>query len=206
MSNPTIYVIDDDDAARDGLVFLLTTSNLLVRDYPSGRAFLEDIRSAPRGCVITDLSMPEMSGIELLHEIKALGIDWPVIVVTGQGDVTLSVQALRAGAADFIEKPYDADALLNAVVNAMQESDGATNIARRIEVEQKLAMLSIEERRVFDGLTNGQSTASIAQGLQLVPRAVEIHRANLMTKMQASSLSDLVRMALFSPVERPAGE
>jgi two-component system response regulator FixJ len=88
----------------------------------------------------------------------------------------------------------------------MQESDGATNIARRIEVEQKLAMLSIEERRVFDGLTNGQSTASIAQGLQLVPRAVEIHRANLMTKMQASSLSDLVRMALFSPVERPAGE
>ena len=156
--------------------------------------------------MITDLSMPEMSGIELLHEIKALGIDWPVIVVTGQGDVTLSVQALRAGAADFIEKPYDADALLNAVVNAMQESDGATNIARRIEVEQKLAMLSIEERRVFDGLTNGQSTASIAQGLQLVPRAVEIHRANLMTKMQASSLSDLVRMALFSPVERPAGE
>lgn len=206
MSDPTIYVIDDDDGARDGLVFLLTFSNFVLQDYPSASAFLDDIRDAPRGCVITDLSMPEMSGIELLREIRALELDWPVIIVTGQGDVTLSVQALKAGAVDFIEKPYDADALLIAVAGAVKELDGPTNVARRTEILQRLAMLSVEERRVYDGLTNGQSTASIAQDLGMAPRTIDIHRANVMTKMQASGLSDLVRMALFSPATPTAGK
>lgn len=120
MTDLTIYVIDDDDAARDGLVFLLTSSNFIVRDYSSGRAFLDGIHSAAKGCVITDLSMPEMSGIDLLREIKALGIDWPVIVVTGQGDATLAVEAFRVGATEFIEKPYDVDVLLNAVAAAIK--------------------------------------------------------------------------------------
>ena len=206
MSDPTIHVIDDDDAARDGLVFLLTSSNFVVQDYHSGRAFLDSIQGATRGCVITDLSMPEMSGIDLLHEIRALGIDWPVIVVTGQGDITLAVEALRAGAAEFIEKPYDADVLLNAVAATIKEMDSAVIGTRRTEIKQRLAMLSIEERRVFDGLTNGQSAASLAQDLRLSSRALEIHRANLMTKLQASGLSDLVRIALFSLAEPPAEE
>jgi len=202
MSESTIHVIDDDDAARDGLVFLLTTSNFAVQDYHSARAFLDGIHVAARGCVITDLSMPEMSGIDLLREIRALGFDWPVIVVTGQGHVTLAVEALRAGATEFIEKPYDADVLLNAVAAAIKEPTGTITDARK--VGKMLAMLSIEERRVFDGLTNGQSAASLAQDLRLSSRALEIHRANLMTKLQASSLSDLVRMAIISPVEPPA--
>jgi two-component system response regulator FixJ len=206
MSDPTIYVIDDDDAARDGLVFLLTSSNFVVQDYHSGRAFLDGIPGVARACVITDLSMPEMSGIDLLHEMRALGIDWPVIVVTGQGDITLAVEALRAGAAEFIENPYDADVLLNAVAAAIKEMDSAVIGTRRTEIEQRMAMLSIDERRVFDGLTNGQSMVSIAQDLRLTLRTVEIHRANLMTKMQASGLSDLVRMALFSLAEPPAEE
>jgi two-component system response regulator FixJ len=204
MSDPTIHVIDDDDAARDGLVFLLTSSNFVVQDYHSGRAFLHGIQGAAKGCVITDLSMPEMGGIDLLHEIRALGIDWPVIVVTGQGDITLAVEALRAGAAEFIEKPYDADVLLNAVAATIKEMDSAVIGTRRTEIGQRLAMLSVEERRVFDGLTNGQSAASLAQDLRLSSRALEIHRANLMTKLQASSLSDLVRMAIIPPVEPPA--
>jgi two-component system, LuxR family, response regulator FixJ len=202
MSDSTIHVIDDDDAARDGLVFLLTTSNFAVQDYRSALAFLGAIHVAARGCVITDLSMPEMSGIDLLRELRALGFDWPVIVVTGQGDVTLAVEALRAGATEFIEKPYNADVLLDAVAAAIKEPTGTITDARK--VGKMLAMLSIEERRVFDGLTNGQSAASLAQDLRLSSRALEIHRANLMTKLQASSLSDLVRMAIISPVEPPA--
>jgi two-component system response regulator FixJ len=204
MSNFTIYVIDDDDAARDGLVFLLTTSNFVVQDYHSARAFLDGIHVAAKGCVITDLSMPEMSGIDLLREIRVLGFDWPVIVVTGHGDVTLAVEALRAGATAFIEKPYDADALLNAVAAAIQEPTGTTADARRARVGQMLAMLSVEERRVFDGLTGGKSAVSLAQDLRLSSQALEIHRANVMTKLQASSFSDLIRMALLSPAEPPA--
>lgn len=125
MSDPIIHVIDDDDAARDGLAFLLTSSNFLVQDYPSGKAFLDRLPGAAKGCVITDISMPEMSGIELLHGIRALGIDWPVIVITGHGDASLAVEALRAGATAFIEKPYDADVLLNAVTAAIKEADAA---------------------------------------------------------------------------------
>ncbi|WP_338834283.1 response regulator [Bradyrhizobium septentrionale] len=204
MSDSTIYVIDDDDAARDGLVFLLTTSNFAVRDYHSARAFLDVIHGAAKGCVITDLSMPEMSGIDLLRQIRALGFDWPVIVVTGQGDVTLAVEALRAGATEFIEKPYDADTLLSAVAAAIKEPIGTTADARKTRVGQMLAMLSVEERRVFDGLTGGQSAASLAQDLRLSSQALEIHRANLMTKLQASSFSDLVRIALLSLAKPPA--
>jgi two-component system response regulator FixJ len=204
MSDSTVHVIDDDDAARDGLVFLLTTSNFAVQDYHSARAFLDVIHGAAKGCVITDLSMPEMSGIDLLREIRALGFDWPVIVVTGQGDVTLAVEALRAGATEFIEKPYEADDLLNAVATAIKQPTGEITDARRVRVGQLLALLSVEERRVFDGLTNGLSAASLAQDLRLSPRALEIHRANLMTKLQASSLTDLVRMAQLSVTQPPA--
>ena len=143
--------------------------------------------------------MPEMSGIDLLHEIRALGFDWPVIVVTGQGDVTLAVEALRAGATEFIEKPYDADVLLDAVATAIKEPTGTITKARRARVRQLLAMLSVEERRVFDGLTSGQSAASLAQDLCMSLRALEIYRTNLMTKLQASSLSDLVRIAMAEP-------
>lgn len=199
MSDFTIHVIDDDDAARDGLVFLLTTSNFAVQNYHSGRAFLDGIHVAARGCVITDLSMPEMSGIDLLHEIRVLGFDWPVIVVTGQGDVTLAVEALRAGAMEFIEKPYDADVLLDAVAAAIKEPSGTITEARRAKARQMLAKLSVEERSVFDGLTSGQSSASLAQDLRLSSEALEIHRTNLMTKLQASSLSDLVRTAMAEP-------
>ena len=135
MSDLTIHVIDDDDAAREGLVFLLTSSNFIVQGYPSGRAFLDGIQDAPRGCVITDLSMPDLSGIELLREIRALGFDWPVIVVTGQGDVALVAEALRAGATEFIEKPYEGNVLLNAVSAAIKEKDDAITGAGRPAIE-----------------------------------------------------------------------
>jgi two-component system response regulator FixJ len=204
MTDHAIIHVIDDDAARDGLVFLLTASNFAVQDHPSGRVFLDGIHGAGRGCVIADLSMPEMSGIDLLRELKTLGIDWPVIVVTGQGAVSLAVEALRAGAVDFIEKPYDADVLLAAVAAAMSGGlDSAARVARQTEIEHRLTTLSVNERQIFDRLTDGRSTASIAQELGLNPHSIEIHRANLMTKMQATSLPDLVRMVSLLPAEPP---
>jgi two-component system response regulator FixJ len=201
--HPIVHVIDDDDAARDGLVFLLTASNFAVREYRSGRAFLDGLDVAAAGCVITDLSMPETSGLDVVRELKTLGIDWPVIMVTGQGDVTLAAEALRAGVVDFIEKPYDSAVLLDAVAAAINGLGGTVRAAKRTGIEARLAILSVAERRVFDGLAHGHSTVLIAQELQLNTRSFEIHRANLMTKMQAASLSDLVRMALFLLAEPP---
>jgi two-component system response regulator FixJ len=195
--NPIIHVIDDDDAARDGLVFLLTTSDFQPRDYDSAKSFLDVVLDVPPGCVITDLSMPEISGLDLLRELKAIGIDWPVIVVTGQGEVAVAVEALKAGAADFIEKPYDADVLLGAVAT-VSAPHGTARAARKAEIDQRLVTLSAEERLVLDRLVDGQSTISIAQELQLDSRVIEVRRANLMTKMHATRFSDLIRMALLA--------
>jgi two-component system response regulator FixJ len=199
-SDPVVHVIDDDDAARDSLKFLLCASNFAVRTYESAKAFLF-LNSTPvtkKACVITDVRMPEINGLDLLRRIKSLGIDWPVIVMTGQADVPVAIEAIKSGAVDFIEKPYDAEILLGAVRFALSDKANEARDALKAEIQHKLATLSLQERQVLEALVDGRPTNSVAQDLGLNVRPVEILRANVMSKMQATSLSHLVRMMLLA--------
>ncbi len=194
-----VQIIDDDDALRDSLTFLLSSAGIEAKSYESAAAFLNDPQRAACGCIITDVRMPGLSGIDLLRKLKTDGVSVPIIVMTGHGDVPLAVEAMKLGAFDFIEKPFDDDALLAAVRGAlgMQEKHSREE-SQRQEIETRLAQLSARERQVLDGLVAGQANKVIAYELGISPRTVEIYRANVMTKMQANSLSELVRMALVS--------
>jgi two-component system response regulator FixJ len=203
----TIYVIDDDDAVRESLEFLLRTAGITVRGFDSARAFLDVLPQIRSGCIITDVRMPDMSGIDLLRKIKELGIAIPVIVITGHGDITLAVEAMKIGAADFLEKPFDDDQLLAAVRATLdQDADAARRNADLAAIQAKLAALSNREHQVLDGLVAGKANKTIAFDLGISPRTVEIYRANLMTKMEANSLSDLVRMAMLAGILENSGK
>jgi len=194
-----IHVIDDDEALRESLAFLLRAAQLEVKSYPSARAFLDSLPDQSLSCVITDVRMPEISGIDLLRRLKELKISVPVIVITGHGDVALAVEAMKIGAADFFEKPFDDDLLLASVRSALRMQEGEKKrYAERAEIESRIAALSPRERDVLAGLVEGRANKQIAFDLGISPRTVEIYRANLMNKMQADSLSDLVRMALVA--------
>lgn len=194
----TVHVIDDDDAVRHSLAFLLRSAMIDVVTHESAAAFLSTAATAKAGCVITDVRMPDISGIDLLRRLQELKIGVPVIVITGHGDVPLAVEAMKIGAVDFLEKPFDDEVLLASVRSALnrQESDSKRQ-AERADIESRLAALSNRERDVLQGLVAGHANKRIAFDLGISPRTVEIYRANLMTKMQAASLSDLVRMAMI---------
>jgi two-component system response regulator FixJ len=194
-----VHVIDDDEALRESLAFLLRTAQLEVKSYASVRAFLDSLPDKSLSCVITDVRMPDISGIDLLRRLKELKIAVPVIVITGHGDVALAVEAMKIGAADFFEKPFDDHLLLASVRSALREQEGEKKrYAERAEIETRIAALSPRERDVLVGLVEGRANKQIAFDLGISPRTVEIYRANLMNKMQADSLSDLVRMALMA--------
>jgi two-component system, LuxR family, response regulator FixJ len=194
-----VHVIDDDEALRESLAFLLRAAQLEVKSFPSARAFLDELPDESLGCVITDVRMPDITGIDLLRRLKELKIGVPVIVVTGHGDVALAVEAMKIGAADFFEKPFDDDLLLASVRSALREQEGQKKrYAERAEIETRIAALSPREQDVLRGLIEGRANKQIAFDLGISPRTVEIYRANLMNKMQADSLSDLVRMALVA--------
>jgi two-component system response regulator FixJ len=198
---PIVHVIDDDEAARHSLAFLLGTAKIEVKTYESATAFLAIATNVKCGCIITDVRMPEISGIDLLRRLKELKIGVPVIVVTGHGDVPLAVEAMKIGAAEFLEKPFDDEDLLAAVRAALdRQSIDSKRQAERADIDSRLAALSNRERDVLHGLVSGLANKQIAFKLGISPRTVEIYRANLMTRMQASSLSDLVRMALVAGV------
>jgi len=198
---PVIYVIDDDDAVRQSLEFLLKTAGYAVRGFESAKAFLEILPELKFGCIITDVRMPEISGIDLLRNVKDHGADIPVIVITGHGDISLAVEAMKLGAVDFLEKPFDDDQLLDALKSTLsRDADKAEQKAELSEIHNKLAALSNRERQVLDGLVAGKANKVIAFDLGISPRTVEIYRANLMTKMAANSLSDLVRMAMTAGI------
>ena len=191
------HVIDDDEAVRHSLEFLLRAAKIPVKTYESAGAFLSIIEGISAGCVVTDVRMPEMSGMDLLRRLKDMRIELPVIVMTGHGDVPLAVEAMKAGAVDFIEKPFDDEQILNAVRAALsRDRSGGRRNAERAEIDERLGSLSARERQVLEGLVAGHSNKVIARNLNISPRTVEIYRANVMTKMKATSLSDLVRMAL----------
>jgi two-component system response regulator FixJ len=196
-----VHVIDDDEALRESLAFLLRSARIAVHSHSSGAAFLEALPAMNLGCIVTDVRMPGFTGIDLLRRLKELKVDAPVIVITGHGDVPLAVEAMKAGAADFLEKPFDDEVLLASVRSALKQHDGqAKRRNERAEIVGRLASLSSRERDVLDGLVAGRANKQIAFDLGISPRTVEIYRANLMNKMQAGSLSELVRMALAAGI------
>jgi len=200
-SNPVVHVIDDDEAVRESLAFLLQSADYEVLTYDSATKFLAEVSKLSSGCVITDVRMPDVSGIDLLRRLREGGSDIPVIVITGHGDIPLAVEAMKLGAADFFEKPYDDNALLKSVRTALDRKENLDKQnAARAEFGERLATLSNRERQVLDGLVAGKPNKVIAFDHGISPRTVEIYRANVMTKMQASSLSELVRMAMIAGV------
>ncbi|HXN43584.1 MAG TPA: response regulator FixJ [Xanthobacteraceae bacterium] len=196
--NSVVHVIDDDEALRESLAFLLGTARVEVRTYESATAFLDALPRAEPGCIITDVRMPGISGVELLRRLKSLEAAFPVIVITGHGDVPLAVEAMKLGAVDFLEKPFEDDALIAAVQSALgRHEHDARRAADKAETFERIVSLSARERQVLEGLVAGNPNKTIAFDLGISPRTVEIYRANVMTKMKATSLSDLVRMALL---------
>jgi two-component system response regulator FixJ len=193
-----VHIIDDDDGLRESLAFLLRAAQLEVQSFASATAFLDALPDPSLRCIITDVRMPGLSGIDLLRRLKELKINVPVIVITGHGDVALAVEAMKIGAADFLEKPFDDEVLLASVESALKQQAGQIKRSvERSDIEGRLAGLSNRERDVLGGLVAGRANKQIAFDLGISPRTVEIYRANLMNKMQAASLSDLVRMALI---------
>jgi two-component system response regulator FixJ len=196
-----IYVIDDDEAVRQSIEFLLKTVGIAVHSFESARAFFDVLPDIDGGCIVTDVRMPEITGIDLLRRVREMKPDLPVILITGHGDVPLAVEAMKLGAADFLEKPFDDDLLIAAVRSALnQGADAAKRNAEIADINEKLAGLSNRERQVLEGLVAGKPNKVIAFDLGISPRTVEIYRANLMTKMAANSLSDLVRMAMLAGI------
>ena len=198
-ASQVVHVIDDDLDVRQSLAFLLSTAGLAVRVYDSALAFLAAAEAGLQdGCIVSDIRMPGMDGIALLHRLKELMVDLPVIVITGHGDVPLAVTSMKAGAVDFIEKPFDDERLLSALRAALRRHAGDS--ARRAEVaavRQRLHSLSGREREVLALLANGKANKVMAHELGISVRTVEIYRANVMAKMQADSLSDLEKMTLI---------
>jgi two-component system response regulator FixJ len=197
MHEPIVHVVDDDAAMRDSLTFLIGAEDMVARAYENAGALLARGADLEPGCIVTDIRMPEMNGLEMVVELKRRGMTHPVIVLTGHGDVSLAVQAMKAGVVDFLEKPFQDEALLRAVRAALNQGEhGAARQKERAEIAARLAELTARERDVFDAVAAGSSNKEAALKLGISPRTVEIYRANVMTKMHAHTLSDLVRMAL----------
>lgn len=197
MSERTVHIVDDDGAMRDSIGFLLASANLPSRQYESAHALLQRAGELEPGCILTDIRMPEMNGLELVVELKRLGVPHPVIVLTGHADVALAVEAMKAGVVDFLEKPFADSVLLEAVHAALELGEGQAKSQREhAEIAQRISQLTARERDVFEAIVQGDSNKAAALRLGISPRTVEIYRANVMAKMKAHSLSDLVRMAL----------
>jgi two-component system response regulator FixJ len=198
-SSAVVHLIDDDESVRQALAFLLATAGHAVRIYESGTAFLDALDTLQPGCIISDVRMPGIDGLELQRRLKRLDVNLPFIIMTGHADVPLAVEAMKAGAIDFIEKPFDDSLLLSAIKAALDRfSETGHREAEIARIETKLQSLSAREQQVLQGLLVGHPNKTIAYDLNLSPRTVEVHRANVMTKMGATSLSDLIRMSLLA--------
>lgn len=197
----TVFVVDDDAAALDSLVMLLKSDGLGAKGFLSAHDFLAQFDPELRGCVITDLRMPSMDGVELIKALKAVGCILPVIVITGHADVSRAVDAMKAGATDFLEKPYESEQILRAVRACIEENDAAVDAgAARVRVQRRMESLTARERQVLDLIMEGASNKVIAARLAISPRTVEIYRANVMSKMRADSLSELIRSTITGGV------
>jgi len=198
-----IHIVDDEDAIRRSASFMLKTSGFDVQTWPSGVAFLKEVRTVEPGCILLDVRMPEMDGLEVQHALSANGVAMPVIVLTGHGDINIAVRAMKAGAVDFIEKPFEKAKLLDAIeAGFAQLDDKAGRAARAHDASTAIAGLTDRERDVLEGLAQGLPNKTIAFDLGISPRTVEVHRANLMTKLGVRSLSDALRLAFAAGLGR----
>ena len=192
-----VYVIDDDAAMRDSLNFLLESADFSVVLFETAQNFLDALPGLAFGCVVSDVRMPGIDGIELLKRMKAGHSAFPVLIMTGHGDVPLAVEAMKLGAVDFLEKPFEDDRLIGMIDAAIRQAEpSARNEAVTHDIAARVATLSPRERQVMDGLIAGLSNKLIARDYDISPRTIEVYRANVMTKMQANSLSELVRLAM----------
>lgn len=207
MADGAVHIIDDDEPTRDSLRFLLAASGVPAKAHESAAAFLTALSTVTPACVITDVRMPDINGIEVLKAVKARRPATPVIVVTGHGDIALAVEAMKLGASDFLEKPYSDESMIAAVERALEHNSNTRGDDKQ-ELLARVAVLSARERQVLEGVMAGKTNKVIAQELDISPRSVEVYRANLMTKMQATNISHLVRMALLAGLDSagpPAG-
>jgi two-component system, LuxR family, response regulator FixJ len=196
-SKAKVYVIDDDEAMRDSLNFLLDAAGLEVMLFETAQHFLEALPGLDFGCVVSDVRMPGIDGIELLKRMKAGQSKFPILIMTGHGDVPLAVEAMKLGAVDFLEKPFEDDRLIGMIEAAIRQAEpAAKDDAVTHDIVARVATLSPRERQVMDGLIAGLSNKLIARDYDISPRTIEVYRANVMTKMQAGSLSELVRLAM----------
>jgi two-component system, LuxR family, response regulator FixJ len=197
-SDPIVHVVDDDDAVRKSVSFLLMAEGFNVRQHESALTFLK-MKHIDGGCIVTDVRMPEVSGIEFIRLLKERGSSLPVIVMTGHADISLAVEAMNAGAVDFLEKPFEDERFLEIVRSALLLREHTVQQAEELQaIRMRLDALSMRERQVVDCLIAGKANKVIAHDLSISPRTVEIYRANVMTKMEAKSLSELVRMVLVA--------
>ena len=191
-----IHIVDDEEAIRRSASFMLKTSGFDVQTWPSGVAFLKEARSTASGCILLDVRMPEMDGLEVQQALIEHGIAMPVIVLTGHGDITIAVRAMKAGAVDFLEKPFEKARLLDAIEEAFARlEDTAGRADRAQDAAIAIASLTAREREVLEGLAQGLPNKTIAFDLDISARTVEVHRANLMSKLNVRSLSEALRIA-----------
>ena len=192
-----IHIVDDEEVVRNSLAFLLSVSGYAVRVHDSATSFLRQAKGLTSACLITDLRMPDMSGVDLIKRLRGENIMIPSIVITGHGDVPMAVEAMKAGAIDFLEKPFEDEVIVGAVGRAMEMLEKRPGLRDDVgEIRERLGQLSERETQVMQGVVAGQSNKTIAYNLDISPRTVEVHRANVMAKMNCKSLPELVRMVL----------
>lgn len=192
-----VHIVDDEEPVRKSLAFLLTMTGFTVRVHESASSFLAAAKTIGKACLITDLRMPDMSGVELLEKLKETGTSIPAVVITGHGDVPMAVAAMKAGAADFIEKPFEDEALVEAIKRAASRLEASpAPLEDTATLRARLDSLSERERQVLSAVVAGLPNKTIGFDLGISPRTVEVHRANIMSKMQARNLPELVRMSI----------
>ena len=201
MTQRTVFLVDDDEAIRHSASFMLRHAGFLVKTYPDGISFLEQVGDDHDGCILLDVRMPGMDGLAVQNALNHRGINMPVIILTGHGDVPVAVEAMKGGALEFLEKPYEKQALIGAIENAFSSLDSqAADDKRSREAKAKLTSLTPRELEVLQCLVDGQTNKGIAQTLSISPRTVEIHRAHMMEKLQADSLSNALRLAFLAGI------
>ena len=197
-NEPVVHIVDDDDAVRDALQMLMTSENIAAKTYASAEDFITQKNIKKPGCLLLDVRMPGMNGLQLLEQLKKNDISLPVILITGHGDISMAVQAMKDGAADFIEKPFNNERLLNTIKVCLDDCINLNSkTEQRKEMQQKIATLTRREREIMNLLVEGKKNKLIAQELGISSRTVELHRAKVMEKLHANSLSDIVRTALL---------
>lgn len=199
MPDRTVFLVDDDEAIRHSASFMLRHAGFIVKTYPDGISFLDQITDENDGCILLDVRMPGMDGLAVQNVLNKRGINMPVIILTGHGDVPVAVEAMKSGAIEFLEKPYEKRALVGAIENAFTLLDNqAADDKRSADAKAKLTSLTPREMEVLECLVAGMTNKGIAQALSISPRTVEIHRAHMMEKLQADSLSNALRFAFLA--------